>query len=279
MVQPADHAEILRLLSKRNRDLGRQRARVVCRLHYLCAELVPGGIAKEMYVSDAEALLEKVAPETPVQQMRYDLVVELLDDVRRLDAQTRSRTGAYARPSGPRAPRSRRSMGWGRSTLRRSSAVQAISGASPTGMPMPHSTARPRSNTPAADGSSTDFPGEAVASSTMRSTWPLSLRFAILAPRDACTSNARSLKVKPRGRPCDRSSARSVTPCTANCSSTPDRGPGGHSGTTSSLRHRLSTLRGRFFGEVTPGPIKFYAAALIDVGSISRAPIRSKLGS
>ncbi len=89
MVEPANHAEVLRLLSKRNRDLGRQRARVICRLHSLCAELVPGGIAKEMYVSDAEALLEKVTPETPVQQMRYDLVLELLDDVRRLDTQTK----------------------------------------------------------------------------------------------------------------------------------------------------------------------------------------------
>ena len=59
MVESANHAEVLRLLSKRNRDLGRQRVRVVCRLHSLCAELVPGGIAKEMYVSDAEALLEK----------------------------------------------------------------------------------------------------------------------------------------------------------------------------------------------------------------------------
>ena len=40
-----------------------------------------------MYVSNAEALLTKVQPETPVQQMRFDLVLELLDDVRRLDEQ------------------------------------------------------------------------------------------------------------------------------------------------------------------------------------------------
>jgi transposase len=42
-----------------------------------------------MYVSDAEALLAKVNPESPVQQMRLDLILELLDDVRRLDAQTK----------------------------------------------------------------------------------------------------------------------------------------------------------------------------------------------
>ena len=88
-VEPADHAEVLRLLSKRNSDLGRQRARVICRLHSLFAELAPGGIAKEMYVSDAEALLANLKPQSAAQQMRYDLVLELVDDVRRLDTQTK----------------------------------------------------------------------------------------------------------------------------------------------------------------------------------------------
>ena len=84
-------------LAKRNSDIGSQRTRVVCRLHALFAELAPGGIAKEMYVSDAEALLAKVGPETPVQQMRFDLVLELLDDVRRLDAQTQGVAPAHPR--------------------------------------------------------------------------------------------------------------------------------------------------------------------------------------
>ena len=61
-VEPADHAEVLRLLAKRNWDLGSQRTRVVCRLHALFAELAPGGIAKEMYVSDAEATLGQGQP-------------------------------------------------------------------------------------------------------------------------------------------------------------------------------------------------------------------------
>ncbi len=88
-VVPADHGEVLRLLSKRNWDLGRQRARVICRLHSLFSEVAPGGISKEMYVSDAEALLAKVAAESPAQQMRIDLILELVDDVRRLDVQTK----------------------------------------------------------------------------------------------------------------------------------------------------------------------------------------------
>jgi transposase len=88
-VEPANHSEVLRLLSKRNSDLGRQRARVICRLHSLFSEVAPGGIAKEMYVSDAEALLAKLSPESPAQQMRVDLILEMVDDVRRLDTQTK----------------------------------------------------------------------------------------------------------------------------------------------------------------------------------------------
>jgi transposase len=81
---------VLRLLAKRNHDIGAQRTRTICRLHALLAELAPGGIAKELYVSDAEALLSHLSPQTPAQQMRFDLVLELLDDVRRLDAQTKA---------------------------------------------------------------------------------------------------------------------------------------------------------------------------------------------
>jgi transposase len=50
-VEVADHAQVLRLLAKRNVDLGSHRTRVVCRLHALLVELAPGGISKELYVS------------------------------------------------------------------------------------------------------------------------------------------------------------------------------------------------------------------------------------
>jgi transposase len=88
-VEVADHSEVLRLLAKRNGDLGSHRARVACRLHALLAELAPGGIAKELYVSDAERLLAKITPGTPAEQLCYDLALELVDDVRRLDAQAK----------------------------------------------------------------------------------------------------------------------------------------------------------------------------------------------
>jgi transposase len=89
-VEPANHTEVLRLLSKRNADIGNQRQRVVCRLHNLFQELAPGGIAKEMNASDADALLAKVRPVTPTQRVRHDLAAEMLDDIGRLDAQLKA---------------------------------------------------------------------------------------------------------------------------------------------------------------------------------------------
>ena len=86
-VAPAGHGEVLRLLAKRNIDIGSQRTRLVCRMHALVAELAPGGIAKEINASDIERLLETLHPATPVERVRYDLAVELLDDIRRLDYQ------------------------------------------------------------------------------------------------------------------------------------------------------------------------------------------------
>ena len=86
-VEVADHAEVLRLLAKRNGDIGNQRTRVVCRLHALLAELAPGGIAKELNASDAVRLLARIRSTTAVQQTRHELAQELLDDVHHLDEQ------------------------------------------------------------------------------------------------------------------------------------------------------------------------------------------------
>jgi len=86
-VQAADHGEILRLLAKRNIDIGKQRTRVVCRLHSVLMELAAGGIATELNASDAVRFLERIEPASPVEQARHDLAAELLADVQRLDAQ------------------------------------------------------------------------------------------------------------------------------------------------------------------------------------------------
>jgi len=86
-VRPVGHSEVLRLLAKRNRDIGAHRTRQVCRMHALLVELDPGGISKEINASDVDIFLANLAPTTPVEQIRFDLAVELLTDIRRLDEQ------------------------------------------------------------------------------------------------------------------------------------------------------------------------------------------------
>jgi transposase len=89
-VRPVGHSEVLRLLSKRNLDIGDQRTRLVCRMHALLLELDPGGIAKEINASDVDRFLAALTPATAAEQVRYELAVELLADIRRLDEQLKA---------------------------------------------------------------------------------------------------------------------------------------------------------------------------------------------
>lgn len=89
-VRPVGHSEVLRLLAKRNTDIGDHRTRLVCRMHALLLELAAGGIAKEINASDVDRFLAEVTPTTPAEQVRHDLAVELLEDIRRLDGQLKA---------------------------------------------------------------------------------------------------------------------------------------------------------------------------------------------
>jgi transposase len=88
-VAPDDHCTVLRMWSRRQHDLGRNRTRIACRLHAALCELVPGGIGKEITLAAAAALLGEVTPSDAVQQARRDLAADLLDDLRRADEQLR----------------------------------------------------------------------------------------------------------------------------------------------------------------------------------------------
>jgi transposase len=84
-VRAEDHLSVLRLLAKRHRDLGRARNRVACRLHAIVAELVAGGIDKELVT--AQVSLEAT---TATQAARLDIATELTDDLARLDTQLKA---------------------------------------------------------------------------------------------------------------------------------------------------------------------------------------------
>jgi transposase len=84
-----DHAAVLKVWSRRHRDLGRAKNQVACRLHAVLCELVPGGVPEEITAAQAARILERSTPSGTAGQARLELAAELLADMRRLDAQMR----------------------------------------------------------------------------------------------------------------------------------------------------------------------------------------------
>ncbi|MGH3409584.1 MAG: IS110 family transposase [Streptosporangiaceae bacterium] len=82
-----DHAAVLRVWSRRRRDPGRNRARVVCRLHAVVCELVPGGLPRQIRAGQAARAPGSVRPADAVAAARRDLAAELIQDLRHIDAQ------------------------------------------------------------------------------------------------------------------------------------------------------------------------------------------------
>ena len=88
-VVPDDHPAVLKVWSKRYRDLGRTRTQVVCRLHAVLCELIPGGVSKAITAPAATRLLDSIEPATAVDAARCELAADFLDDLQRIDAQLR----------------------------------------------------------------------------------------------------------------------------------------------------------------------------------------------
>jgi len=98
-----DHAAVLKVWSKRHRDLGSARTQVVCRLHAVLCELVPGGVPKKIIAPHAARLLDSVKPPDAVAAARWELAAALIEDLRRIDAQlrdTRKKLDTAVRASG-----------------------------------------------------------------------------------------------------------------------------------------------------------------------------------
>jgi transposase len=84
-----DHATVLKVWSKRYRDLGRARTQVACRLHQVLCELVPGGVSGEITAGQAGQVLASITPVGAVQAARCELAAELTEDLRGLDVRIR----------------------------------------------------------------------------------------------------------------------------------------------------------------------------------------------
>jgi transposase len=98
-----DHPAVLKIWSKRYKDLGRSRTQVACRLHAVLCELIPGGVSKQITAGQAERILESVTPAGAVAAARWELAAEHAAGLRGIDAQirqTRKKIDAAVRATG-----------------------------------------------------------------------------------------------------------------------------------------------------------------------------------
>ena len=84
-----DHAAVLKVWSKRYKDLGRARTQVACRLHQVLCELIPGGLPGEITAGQATRLLGSITPAGAVGAAHCQLAAELTEDLRNADARIR----------------------------------------------------------------------------------------------------------------------------------------------------------------------------------------------
>ncbi|PZS14821.1 MAG: IS110 family transposase [Pseudonocardiales bacterium] len=80
---------VLRVWSRRYRDLASLRTQVVCRLHAVLCELVAGGFSRQLTAGQAIEVLDRVAVHGAIAQARLELARDLVADLQRIDAQRR----------------------------------------------------------------------------------------------------------------------------------------------------------------------------------------------
>jgi hypothetical protein len=220
-VTAENHAAVLKLWSKRHRDLGRTRNQVACRLHAVLCDLIPGGICKEITAAKAARMLESADPSGAVALARCELAAEFPGDLRRIDAQmrdTKKKLAAAVRASG--------------TTLTGIFGVGPVIAATMIGYAAGASRFPGRDNfaaynrTAPIEVSSGNrkiyrLSRRGTAASTTPSTWPWSPRSATATATAAPTTIASSPRARPPKKPSAASSGESATPSTPACRPTP----------------------------------------------------------
>jgi transposase len=81
---------VLRILADRRRSLGQDHIRMICQLHQLLLELIPGGAKKSLSAAQAKALLAKVRPRDAAGRARRQVAAELISDLARIYQRTKA---------------------------------------------------------------------------------------------------------------------------------------------------------------------------------------------
>jgi transposase len=213
VVRQADHVMVCRLLAKRHTDVARWRTKQCCRLHALVAELVPGGISKEVVVNQARSLLEGIQAGDAAAAERHRQAVELVDDIDHLDAvlrDSRARITAAVAASGTTVTEI---FGVGPIVAAMLVGYSGDPTRFATASRLPPTPGPPQSSSPPAGGPRIGCRGAATVGSTTRCTARPSCRSGTATVPAATTTTASSPKATPRVRRSDRSSGGSATSC------------------------------------------------------------------
>jgi transposase len=84
-----DDTAVMKLWSRRYHDLGSLRTQLVCRLHAVLCDLVPGGFARQISAAQAIQVLTDITAHGPVAAARLELAHDLVADLHRIDEQRR----------------------------------------------------------------------------------------------------------------------------------------------------------------------------------------------
>ena len=217
------HAVVLTVRAKRHRDLSRTRNQVVCRLHAVLCELIPGGVPDEITAGQAARILEQLAPAGAVAQARCELAAELPAGIGHLDAQRREvkkKLAAAVTASGT----SLTEVSGAGPVIAATVIGDVITVARfPAGTISPPATAPPQSRCPRGSGRFTGCRCAAAGASTMPSLWPRSPRSGTSTATAAPTTSASSPRARPARRRCAASNGGSATPSTRGCAPMPAR--------------------------------------------------------
>jgi transposase len=82
--------EVLRLLVDRRRRIGEDHTRMVCQLHRILLELLPGGAKRDLSAAQARRLLAAARPADPAGKTRKRVAMELVADLERVYARKKA---------------------------------------------------------------------------------------------------------------------------------------------------------------------------------------------
>ena len=197
-----DHAAVLKVWSKRHKDLGRTRTQVACRLHAVLCQLIPGGVPKAITAAHAAHLLEEITPQDAVAVARAELAAGFVEDLRGVDTRIRETRGKLAAAVAAAGTSLTGLFGVGPVIAAAVIGDVRTVSASPAAATSPPTTAPRRSRCPPAAGRSTGCPGAGTGGSTTPSTWPRSPRSATPAARAAPTSTRSWPTARPARKRC-----------------------------------------------------------------------------